>query len=367
MKRRVGVQRVELRLVLHRAELRHVERPVRLQFHAQHVVDAHSGDHGAKQVGALRQHGAHEQSAIAPALDGQLLRVRVIGLDEILRARDEVIEDILLLRQVAHLVPLLAELPAPAQVRDRIHAARVEPHAATQREGRRKADAVAAVAVENRRIVSVELRVLALDDVDGNLRPVLAHREFPHRLHVVEFHRRRARQRRAIDAIPAAVRVVSVPRPRRRVAHRAEGQFIAASHEHLLHCDQPAQRHLAHKLPLAVEVTNLRRTARQVLHIHPMLRRLEAVDHHVALGHELLRVRQAHLRAVQRQTQDPPVRCALTRQQVERVVLAEHRRLDAVLELRQLLPRAIRAAQPVIEISAVPIRHHRQHQLPVFA
>ena len=43
--RRVGVKRLELLRIFNRAELGHVERAVRRQFHAQHVVNAHRGYH----------------------------------------------------------------------------------------------------------------------------------------------------------------------------------------------------------------------------------------------------------------------------------------------------------------------------------
>src|SRR5262245_35615941 len=51
MVRRIGVERLELRRVLHRAEFGGVELTVGADLDAQHVVDADPRDHRAKQLG----------------------------------------------------------------------------------------------------------------------------------------------------------------------------------------------------------------------------------------------------------------------------------------------------------------------------
>src|SRR5205085_7678103 len=70
--------------------------------------------------------------------------------------RSEVVEYVLLLRQVAGQMPGLAELAAAAEVRDGVDAAPVEPQAAQRRKTRLHADAIAAIAGEQYRMRSEE-------------------------------------------------------------------------------------------------------------------------------------------------------------------------------------------------------------------
>ena len=109
----------------------------------------------------LGHHRAHEQAAVAAALDGQLVRVRVFLIDQILGGGREIIEDVLLFGEVPGLVPFFAELAAAAHVGHDIDAAAIEPEPPGEIEGRRHADAVTAVAIKQRRIVSVQLRSLS--------------------------------------------------------------------------------------------------------------------------------------------------------------------------------------------------------------
>ena len=93
----------------------------------QHVHDADGGQTGAEQVRPLRHGGADEQTAVAAALDGELVRPRVLVVDEPLRRGDEIVEDVLLAQLGAGLVPLLAVLAAAAQIGLRVHAAQLQP------------------------------------------------------------------------------------------------------------------------------------------------------------------------------------------------------------------------------------------------
>ena len=63
----------------------------------------------------------------------------------------EIIEDILLFGQVSRLVPFLAELAAPADIRNYLNAATIEPEPPCKIKARLHADAVTAVTVKQRR------------------------------------------------------------------------------------------------------------------------------------------------------------------------------------------------------------------------
>src|SRR5216117_2939013 len=96
----------------------------------------------------LGEERTHEQAAVAAALDCELLRVRPFLLDQICRGRREIIEHILLLRQVSGLVPFFAKLTAAPDVRHNINAAAIEPETSRKTKRWRLARAVAAVAIE---------------------------------------------------------------------------------------------------------------------------------------------------------------------------------------------------------------------------
>src|SRR6516164_493213 len=117
----------------------------------------------------LGQGSAHEQAAVAAALDGQLFRRSVLAVDEVLGAGGEVIKDILLVCPAAGLVPLFAVFAAAAQVGHDPNAALVEPDPTRAGKSGLLAAIEAAVAGQERRIAAVPLRPLALDDVEWNL------------------------------------------------------------------------------------------------------------------------------------------------------------------------------------------------------
>src|SRR2546428_802591 len=103
----------------------------------------------------LRDHRAHEQTAIAPALDRQFFGPGVLLFNQILGGGREIIEHSLLPGEIASLVPFLTELAAAANICHDIDAAAIEPKSACEIEIRRHAHAVSTVAVEQRRIIAV--------------------------------------------------------------------------------------------------------------------------------------------------------------------------------------------------------------------
>ena len=143
----------------------------------------------------LRDHCAHEQPAVAAAEDRELLRTRPFLFDQVFGRRGEIIEHVLFFGQIAGLVPFFAELAASANVRHDKNAATVEPKPAREVEIRLHADAVAAVAIKQRRIVTVELYAFAANDVQRDFRAVLRYRELPRHFDVGKRYRRRVDQR----------------------------------------------------------------------------------------------------------------------------------------------------------------------------
>jgi len=93
-----------------------------------------------EQVRPLRERRADQQAAVAASEDRQPLGVRVVLADQVFRRGDEVVEHICLRRFGAGLVPFLAVLAAAAQVRDRVHAAHLEPALDRRAERRRQRD-----------------------------------------------------------------------------------------------------------------------------------------------------------------------------------------------------------------------------------
>jgi hypothetical protein len=84
----------------------------------------------------------------------------------------------LLLGQVPGLVPLLSELPAPADVRNYPNASTIETEPPCKIKTWLHADAVTAVTVKQHRIIPVELCSLFENDVQWNLRAILRGRHF---------------------------------------------------------------------------------------------------------------------------------------------------------------------------------------------
>src|SRR5438552_5365551 len=100
----------------------------------------------------LCERRAHQQSAVAAALDGQTGGAGVLVIDEVSSACSEIIEHILFFRELPLLVPRFAEFAAAAKIGDRFDAALIEPQPALYSEARLHTDVVAAVAGEVCRI-----------------------------------------------------------------------------------------------------------------------------------------------------------------------------------------------------------------------
>ena len=97
----------------------------------------------------------------------------VFLIDQVLSAGNEIVEDVLLARQVAGLVPLLSIFAAAAEVGLHENPALVEPKAREQSSKTRFcADAIASIANEECGMRAVEFDSFEPDDIHGNARPV---------------------------------------------------------------------------------------------------------------------------------------------------------------------------------------------------
>ena len=182
---------------------------------AQHVHHADRRQGRAEQIGSLIQRCADEQSAVAAASNGQLIRPRVSVGDEPLRRGDKIAEHIWLLQLHPGPVPFLAVFAAPPQTGLRVNAAHFHPDEVGDRESRREADVEPSVAVEQRGIGAVHLQPLPVRDEHRNARVVLAPIEDLLGFIVagVEIHFRLAKHRAL-----AVVQIEPINRPRHREA-----------------------------------------------------------------------------------------------------------------------------------------------------
>src|SRR5438477_5792095 len=121
----------------------------------------------------LRNHRAHQKAAVAPALRRQLFRTRIILFDQVFGGGRKIIEHVLLLREVAGLVPLFAELAAATSIGYHIDAAAIEPKPPRKIKIWRQADPVAAISVKHRGILAVLLHSFSEKNVERNFRAVL--------------------------------------------------------------------------------------------------------------------------------------------------------------------------------------------------
>src|SRR5216683_982 len=126
--------------------------------HGGEGVDKRNLRHSAgEKLGARIDDRADEQTPRAPATDGELPRIRVAAVDELDRARDEVIERVGLVQELAVLVPLPANLSPTSDVGDRENETAVEQAEPRCVEHGIAGQLVGAIAVEQGRIRTARL------------------------------------------------------------------------------------------------------------------------------------------------------------------------------------------------------------------
>src|SRR5262249_29343419 len=97
-----------------------------------------------------------------------------------------IIEYVLFARQVACQMPCFAVFSTAAKIRNGVNPALLQPDATIDTEARRQTDAEAAVAGQQRRIATVQLRSLAANNVQRHFGAVLRGGEFADHFAVAE-------------------------------------------------------------------------------------------------------------------------------------------------------------------------------------
>ncbi|MNS39454.1 hypothetical protein D3C72_717360 [compost metagenome] len=136
---------------------------------AQHVEQGHLDDRRIDQVRALRQHGAHEETALRAAHDPEVRLRGDVARDQVQGHRLEILMGALAVFLLGRLVPFRTELAAAARVGDDIDAAALQPQLADRRRiAGQQRRLEAAVAVEQRRVRPVHGHGVLMDDEIGD-------------------------------------------------------------------------------------------------------------------------------------------------------------------------------------------------------
>ena len=131
----------------------------------QHIGKRHRTDDCPHEIRPLRGKRRNQEAAVAAAERREAARIGDAAASEIFRGGDEIVEHVLLPFAHAVAMPILTEFAAAAQIRDRIHAAGVEPRHDRRRERRRQRHVEPAVSVENGRRRTIERQISARKDV----------------------------------------------------------------------------------------------------------------------------------------------------------------------------------------------------------
>src|SRR5271157_2561066 len=115
-----------------------------------------------------------------------MLRRGVLVRNEVLSAGIEIVEHVLLVRQVACQVPLLAVLSAAAQISDGVSESVIQQQPRRWVIIRPKADVVAPVSGQQNRVLAIQYKTLLANDIDRYSCAVLRNRIIAHHFGVVE-------------------------------------------------------------------------------------------------------------------------------------------------------------------------------------
>src|SRR5215510_4732570 len=174
VQRRVRVKRLELLGFVRRSVIGDPVPADGELVEAQHVHHAHGRQRNFEKLGPLVQHRADQQPAVRPDLNRQFLRRRVFVGDQPFGGGDEIVEDVLFFQLHPGLVPLLAVFAAAAQVGGGVDEAVFEHRYAQRAERRGHRYVEPAIAVEQRRIIAVELQTFLVNQEHRHARAVLA-------------------------------------------------------------------------------------------------------------------------------------------------------------------------------------------------
>src|SRR5581483_12044584 len=151
-----------------------ITRPV---FGAQQIAYANLVEHRCEKLWMLNQSIADERPAGAHANGRQLGCGRVLLRDEIACAGDEVVHAVLPISAFSRQMPGLAELATTANVGSGENAPAPQPGQLGRIEGRRHGNAIGTVAIELRRVASIECHAAHMHDRKRHPRAVGAYRD----------------------------------------------------------------------------------------------------------------------------------------------------------------------------------------------
>src|SRR5262249_55428855 len=122
-----------------------------VEHSVEHVDKRDVADNDSEKIWAHVGDGAHQQAAGAAAFDNQAIRRSITLRDELFGGGDEIGEGVAFVMHSAGVVPGLAEFAATADVGDSEGHATIEKAEAIRVEANRDGDAVAAIAVQQKR------------------------------------------------------------------------------------------------------------------------------------------------------------------------------------------------------------------------
>ena len=175
-----------------------------------------------KQLRPHIRNRAHQQPPGAPARYRKPVRTRIAERNQMLRARDKIVERVPLLQQFPVLIPAPPQVPRSANMRDGEHKTPVEQAHPFRHESRFRDDPVRAIAIQIQRIPAIALQPLPPHQRNRHLHPVRSRGKDPFgnivrriittqyldlflqfplpRVHVVRINRARSDQRTVSEA-----------------------------------------------------------------------------------------------------------------------------------------------------------------------
>src|SRR5262249_54682202 len=159
----------------------------------------------------------------------------VLLLNQILSDGDEVIKNILLILQLARLMPFLAVFASSAQVSDNEDTAMIQPYTShwTQKV-RAHADVVSAICLKQHGSAALQLRALLANDVQRHVRAILRHRKLAHGFGIIETNWRATHHSSRNDFPTLAIE--SVPCRRIQPCRGGQQNVVSFQRNHLTDC-----------------------------------------------------------------------------------------------------------------------------------
>src|ERR1700739_4440850 len=133
--------------------------------HVIHDIDEGNGEmDGLEQVRTHVDYRAHEQASGAATFDEETIFGSPLLLDEVFGTVNEIVEGVLLVHELAIVVPMLAHVVAAANVRDDESEAAVEQDQARGRKVGGRTETIGTVSVKKERASAIAWKAFLVDD-----------------------------------------------------------------------------------------------------------------------------------------------------------------------------------------------------------